>query len=519
MIEGHTRTINTIRNIIMGIITKIVAIVMPFLIRTIIIYKLGAEYAGINSLFSSILQVLSVSELGISSAIIFSLYKPVADNDVLEIRKWITIYKTIYKIIGTVILVLGLLVCPFIRFLISGDYPHNLNIYVLYLIYLSNSVISYYAFGYKDVVLTVNQRKDKLSQIELLVSLFRNISQIIILLTTKNFYLYIIMLPFCTLISNIMVNIISNKMYPEFKSNKKLSLRGLGQIKNQLKGVAIGKIAVVARNSFDSIIISSMIGLTAAAIYSNYYYIFSALTSLLSVILISMSASVGNSLAVHSKEKNYNDLLRFDFYYQFLVSFSTICLFILYQPFMKIWVGEQLMYPKLTMALFCIYFYVNNMAQIRSVYSEASGIWWEFRFFTIGEMIANLFLNFVLGYFWGANGILLATIVTAFISSFICITYISINKIFDKSPMEYYKNNISYCFVTLFGAFLIDKMFVITKNQNGFAVFILKCIICCIITFAYLLLFYLINNKTRGYLTKIFRRVKSKLKVFPNTYN
>lgn len=508
---GYTRTVNTIRNIIMGIITRIVAIVMPFLIRTIIIYKLGAEYAGINSLFSSILQVLSVSELGISSAIIFSLYKPVAENDILQIRKWITIYKTIYKIIGTTILILGLAICPFIRFFINGDYPHNLNIYILYLIYLSNSVISYYAFGYKDVVLTVNQRKDKLSQIELGVSLARSISQIVVLLTIKNFYLYIVMLPIFTLVSNVMVNNISNKMYPDFKPNDKLSLKGLGQIKNQLKGVAIGKIAVVARNSFDSIIISSMLGLTAAAIYSNYYYIFSALTSLLSVILISMSASVGNSLAVHTKEKNYEDLLRFDFYFQFLVSFSTICLYILYQPFMKIWVGKQLMYPTITVVLFCIYFYVNNMAQIRSVYSEASGIWWDFRFFTIGEMIANLLLNFLLGYFWGANGILLATIITAFISSFICITYISIKKIFDKSPFEYYKNNLIYCCITLFGAIVIGWILTFI-NKNGFIMFIIKGIICCIITFIYLMIVYIVNPKTRKYLIQILNKLKRKQK-------
>ena len=517
MLNGYTRTINTIRNIIMGVITKIIAIILPFLIRTIIIYKLGAEYAGINSLFSSILQVLSVSELGISSAITFSLYKPVAENDLIEIKKWITIYKSIYKIIGTVILLLGLMICPFIRFFISGDYPQNLNIYILYLIYLANSVISYYAFGYKDVVLTVNQRKDKLSQIELIVSLVRSIVQMVILLTTQNFYIYILMLPVFTMISNIAVNSVSNKMYPEFNSKNKLSLKGLSKIKNQLKGVAIGKIAVVARNAFDSIIISSMLGLTAAAIYSNYYYIFSSVTSLLVVILTSMSASVGNSLAVNSKEKNYEDLIKFDFYFQFLVSFSTICLYVLYQPFMLIWVGDKLMYPLFTVILFCVYFYVNNLAQIRGVYSEASGIWWDFRFFTIGEMIANLFLNFILGYMWGANGILLATIITAFISSFICITYIALKKIFSKSPMEYYKNNLVYGVVTIIVAILIKKILNMIK-VNNFVDFLIICILCAFISAVFLLIIYIAIPKTRKYILALNKNRRKNEKINNQIY-
>lgn len=503
----QSRTVNTIRNIIMGFIAKATNILLPFVIRTIIIYRLGAEYAGINSLFSSILQVLSVSELGISSAIIFSLYKPVAEGDMPVIKKWITIYKTIYKIIGTVILVLGLIICPFIKFMINGNYPETLNIYILYLIYLSNSVISYFAFGYKDVVLTVNQRKDKLSKVEFIISLTRSIAQIVVLMFIRNFYLYVIMLPVFTLLSNVFINNLANRMYPEFQADKHLSLKGLKEIANQIKGVAIGKVAVVARNSFDSIIISTLFGLTATAIYSNYYYIFSAITSLLSVILIAMSASVGNSLAVHSKEKNYNDLIKFDFYYQMIVSFCTICLFGLYQPFMQIWVGKDLMYPFHTMALFCVYFYVNNLAQIRSVYSEASGIWWEFRYFTIGEMVANLVLNIILGKFWGADGILLATIITATISSFICITYISIKKIFEKSPTQYYMNNIIYVATTVLGAIFVS---VILKNIKGenIAGFVAKGFVCAVVAVIYLLLIYSRMGLFKGYLYQVVKRRK-----------
>ena len=162
-----------------------------------------------------------------------------------------------------------------------------------------------------------------------------------------------------------------------------------------------------------------------------------------------MAASVGNSLSLNSIEKNEKDHIKFDFYYEVIVAFCTICLFMLYQPFMILWVGEDLTFPFATMILFCLYFYVNQLAQVRSVYSEAAGLWWHFRYLTVGEMVENLVLNIGLGYYFGVNGIIFATIITAFLGSFLGCSYITYKKLFECSPNEFYLNNLLYLIVTV----------------------------------------------------------------------
>lgn len=149
----------------------------------------------------------------------------------------------------------------------------------------------------------------------------------------------------------------------------------------------------------------------------------------------------------HSRKKNESDHVKFDFYYDMMVGLCTICLFLLYQPFMNLWVGEKLTFPFLTMVLFCLYFYINQLAQVRSVYSEAAGLWWDFRYLTVGEMIANLALNVGLGYLIGVNGIIIATIITAFGGSFLGCSVITYKRLFNKSPKKFFFNNLLYFFV------------------------------------------------------------------------
>lgn len=453
-----SRTKNTIRNMSFGMFGKMINLVLPFIIRTIILQKMGAEYAGLGSLFISILQVLSVAELGFSSAIIFSLYRPVAENNRQEICQWLTLYRRIYHIVGISILGAGLVILPFLRFLIHGSYPENINLYILYLIYLTNTVISYFAFSYKNAILIVYQRRDILSLIEMAVNICRSAIQIMILLTCNDYYLYIIWLPIFTLITNLLVEYVTKKKFPELVCEKKVKKEKLDEISDQIKGVAIGKISFVARNTFDSIILSALCGLHTVAMYSNYYLVLSSVGALLAVVIQSMSASIGNSIAVEEIDKNKADHDKFDFYYMWIVGWCTVCMVCMYQPFMNLWVGKELVFPFHTMVLFCVYFYINQLSQIRSIYSEAAGLWWKFRYITMAEMAANFFLNFIMGYFWEADGIIFATIITAFLSSFVGITIITYKSYFKSSAGEYFYNNIVYAVVTFVVALLAMRI-------------------------------------------------------------
>lgn len=475
----QTRTGHTIRNIGAGILNKVVSVVMPFVIRTILIYKLGADYVGLNSLFASILQVLNATELGFSAAIIYCLYKPIADNDISGIRKYMSLYKSIYKIVGGVILAIGVCILPFIGNCINGSYPHEINIYIVFFIYLTDTVISYLTYGYKNAIIIASQNNSIISNVNSIVCLARAVIQVSVLLLFESYYAYLIAFPLLTLVFNIYTSRIADKLFPEICQDLPYSLNGINDIKKQVAGLAIGRFSLMCRNSLDSIIISSYFSLTLTAIYSNYYSIFIGLSNLLTIILVSMSASVGNSLVTESMEKNEQDHIKFDCFYMMLASFCCICLSCLYQPFMKLWVGSQLMLPFFSMILFCIYFYVNQLAQIRSVYSEAGGLWWYFRNWTIGEMVANLVLNIVLGKYYGVNGILVATIITAFASSFVGLSRITYKRLFKKSPKEYFYKNAVYLVQTIIGIFLVtcfSKGYTIL-NWFDFFTFVIKCVV------------------------------------------
>ena len=496
------RTKNTIRNIFSGLISKVFTLILPFIVRTIVIYKLGSEYIGLGSLFTSILQVLSVTELGFSSAIACTMYEPIAKKDIKRILESIALLKSVYRIIGTIILIAGLILVPFLPILIKDSNNVDVNIYFLYLIHLSNTVISYFGYGYQNTVLSANQRYDMISRVDAIIAIIRGAVQIIVLLCSSNYYLYVITLPVFTIVSNCMINHAVGKLYPELNVRIEFSLMGIRAIWKKIGGIAIGRVSLMCRNSFDSIIISSLIGLNTVAIYSNYYLIYSSISSVLAIILNAMAASVGNSLVLNTVEKNEKDHLKFDFFYEIIVGFCTICLFLLYQPFMSLWVGEKLVFPFLTMTLFCGYFYVNQLAQVRSVYSEAAGLWWHFRYLTIGEMLANLGLNIGFGYLLGVNGIIIATIITAFCGSFLGCSIITYSKLFNKSPKCFFANNFLYFSVTLCGCILGLILFGTYQPQSILELG-LNVILVCLYAIAFLLIVYGCIPKTRTFMKNV----------------
>ena len=216
MIE-NSRLYNSLRNIFYGILKYTISFIFPFIIRTIMIKKFGSEYTGLGSLFSSILQVLNLSELGFSSAVVFSLYEPIAQNDLTKISALMLFYKKIYRIVGIVIASIGIIICPFISFFISGSYPRDINIYFLFLMFLANTVLSYVFYGYKSALLVANQRIDIENKVQIISNLVCYFLQILVLLFIRNYYIYVIAIIFGTIINNITLCLISKKIFPEIK--------------------------------------------------------------------------------------------------------------------------------------------------------------------------------------------------------------------------------------------------------------------------------------------------------------
>lgn len=446
------RVKNTKRNIISGLINRIISILLPFFIRTAILYILGAQYMGLNSLFTSILQVLNLAELGFSSAIVFSMYRPIANNDTETICALMNYYKKVYSCIGTGILVVGVALVPIITKLVNGSWPTDINIYLLYLIYLFNTVLSYFLYAYKSALLNAVQRIDIVSKVQLITLSGQYILQLLALILFKNYYCYILVAPISTIACNLITAKYADRFFPEYQCKGKLDEKFKKDIYKQISGLMLNKLSDTSRNSFDSIVLSTMFGLTVVAIYNNYYYIYSALYGIMLTITQAMQASVGNSIASESADKNYKDLRKFTFLFATITSVCTICMLCIYQPFMKLWAGNDMLLSNANMLLFCIYFYLINMNNSRNLYFSGNGLWWKAKYTFVAEALGNLVLNIMLGVIFGITGVLLATIFTIFIFNFIIRTNLLFKEYFKISPQKFYKEHLGYAIETAVSA-------------------------------------------------------------------
>ena len=187
-----TRVENTRRNIFWSYIDFAITIIFQFVSRTIIINVLGAQYLGLSSLFSSILQVLNMAELGFSGAVVYNLYKPIADNDVDTVCALLAFYRKVYRIVGCIIISVGLILTPFLPNLINGSCPEDINYYCLYLLYLANTGISYFLFAYKASLLNALQRMDLVKIAYCIINIGQCVFQILVLLLFGNYYLFVI---------------------------------------------------------------------------------------------------------------------------------------------------------------------------------------------------------------------------------------------------------------------------------------------------------------------------------------
>ena len=453
---NKSRTFNAKRNVLSGVVKQVVGMVLTFLLRTVLLYVLGAEYQGLNGLFTSILQVLNLTDLGFSTAVVYVLYKPIAENDNDAICAIIRFLRRTYTVVGLVILALGLCIMPFLPRLVTGSIPYDINIYALFLVYLVNTSLSYLMFAYKSALLTAMQREDVVSKVYTISSFVLKLIQIILLLLFRNYYVYIFVMPVGTIINNVLLQISSKKLFPRIVPKGSILSETKGVFVKQIKAIFIGRVADVARNAFDNIVISSILGLVTVAIYDNYYYIFTALFGGLSIIIHGVKAGVGNNLVLESIKKNYDDLQKFDFIYMTVVGWCAICMFCLYQPFMYLWMRgkSSMLLNDFDMMLFCIYFYSINMTCVRGMYLSGYGLFHECRFWYIIEAISNLGLNIILGKLLGVTGILLATIITIVVFNYIPGTNIVFKHYFKKSPIFFYLHNMVYIAVTVGNAMI-----------------------------------------------------------------
>ena len=475
-----SRSKNATRNIVWGITYKVSTLLLPFIVRTVMIYSLGSEYLGLSSLFTSVLNVLSLAELGVGSAMVYAMYKPVAEGDVDTVCALLNLYKKVYKIIGVIIIVAGLAIMPFLRNFISGDVPDDVNIYVLFAIYLFNTAGIYLLFAYQASVLNASQRNDIASKVNMFTGIAKNFLQIIILLLWHNYYGYVILLPITSYAANIILAICARKMYPQYVCYGKVAPQMAKEIKGKVMALFAVKITSVIYNSVDSIVISAFLGLVALAKYNNYYYIMNAVISIVTVIFTSIISSIGNSIVLESDSKNYKDYMNLSFINAWIVGWCTVCLFCLYQPFMRLWVGKDLMYGLGVVICFCVYFYAFQLKSVQSAYKDAAGLWKEDMWRSYAANAFNLVMNIILVQMIGVYGILLSTILALTVITYPWQTWMIHKKLFHCSMRPYIVRLGIYTVITLI-ACTVTYIFCGLVSETGILSFLIKFVICAVI--------------------------------------
>lgn len=433
---------NTKRNMIFGVIFRGVNILFPFINRTAVLYILGNSYLGLNSLFSSILGILNLAELGVGSAIVYSMYKPIAENDEKTVAALLQLYKKIYRIIGFCVLVMGIVFSLFLDHLVTGETPEGINIQIVFFIQLFNVICSYLFFAYKTSVISAYQRDDILSKISIVVTILLNGSQLFILYVAKDFYLYLLMLPVTTIIGNILKYRIASKMFPVCNTNtiEKLKKSYLEEIKRKVKALFLHKIGGTISNSLDNIIISSFLGLNLVAIYNNYYYIILSLVNIMNIFYTSILAGLGNSIAIESTYQNYEKFKKLTYVNNLIIGFFSTCLICLYQPFMKLWTGESNLFEFSTVILLVIYFYINMSRRIVVTFKDATGMWEADKFKPLISGIVNACLNIILIQKIGINGVVISTIIAFALVEYPWETKVLFHDYFHEKERKFYMN-------------------------------------------------------------------------------
>ena len=427
---------------------KLVNMVVPFIMRSIILNYLGVQYLGLNGLFRSILSFLNLAELGVGSAMVFSMYKPIAEDDSESICALMKLYRTFYRAIGLFIAVIGLGLVPFLRNLIKGDIPPDMNLYILYFMNLGNTVLTYWLFAYKNCLLNAHQRNDVSSKITLCVHLLEYTLKILALILFHNYYMYLGVQLLTQVTINLCIARKVTKLFPDYKPRGSLPKEKVLDIVKRVRDLFTSKFSYVIFNSADTLVISSFMGLTALAIYQNYFYIITSLRTMLEVVIGACIAGVGNSLVTESEEKNYRDLEKLSLLFSWMMAVSTAMLLCMFQPFMEIWMGRENMLSFNYVVCFAIYFYSMGINKLINMFKDAAGIWRKDRWRPLTGALVNLGLNLATVQWLGLYGVLLSSVISIVV---VQIPWLLHNLFDEVFPRKYLWKYVRFfcCFVSI----------------------------------------------------------------------
>ncbi len=505
------RSTNSIKNAITAIISNIVTILIGIVSQAIFIKTLGAEYLGINGLFTNIVSMLGIVELGIGSAIIYNLYEPIAKDDTEKIKSLMNFYKKSYRVIAVIVFIIGMMIIPFLKNIV-GDISIDINIEFIYSLFIIDVVASY-LLTYKRSILYANQKTYITNIVHIGYLIVMNTLQIVILLIAKNFIAYLMIKIICRILENIVITIIANRKYPYIKEKnvKKIDKKTTKDIIKKVKGLIFHKVGSFVVLGTDNIIISKFLGVVTVGLYSNYNMIIQAVSNLFLQVFDSLTASVGNLLVENNCKKSYEIYKNMLMMNSILFTFATTEIICLIEPFIKVWIGEQYILSKVVLIILMVNFYIQGMRKTCLVFKMAAGIFHEDRYFPIIESIINIIVSVILVKIIGLPGVFLGTIVSTLPVILISYPKYVYIPLFHKSFWNYVKENAYYyilAFITVSIAMIVTSYI----NINNLIVKLIVNAITSSIIFAIMQYIFFHNKSEYKYLKNMLKNFILKIK-------
>lgn len=509
------RSEDSIKNSLVNTFGQLLTILFQFILRMVFIRKLGDTYLSINSLFTNILSMLSIAELGLEFAICYSMYKPLAEKDLNKTNMLLHWFKKVYKIIGTIIFVAGLALMPFLHLLMDETAMID-EIYLIFLLYILKTCVSYWLYSYRLTIIQADQKRYKLQKYSYLISICNSLVQLLILLLFQSFIAYLSCALIFTIIDSLFIGIYVGKKYPFIKNKPEgtLSKEEKKSLFRNVYGASLYKICNIIYKSSDTIIIAaaSTISFAVVGYYSNYMLIFNSLTGIISKLLNSTSASIGNFNVTESPEhkKSLFDSLSFvNFWIYGVVAICCLCLI---DPFISIFFNARCVLDFKVVLLMLTNFLLMGLFETILTFKDSCGLFYKGRFRPLISVILNIVFSVILMQFMGLTGILLGTLLSFLLSTFIYDPQLIYKNVFKRNVLSYYaKLLLQVGFIGIVGAlcYLLISQFAITNVftwiLGGILIFIISNL-CFWICFRWTKEFKYLKTKIISFLKELRKR-------------
>ena len=473
----ENRAINAARNTIVGFLYVIIVTVCPFVVRTIMGNTLGTQYLGLNSVFASIIQILNIAGFGFGSVIVYFLYKPAAEGNDSLVAAYLRYLKKIYAYIGIGIIICGIAVLPFLHMIAGEESSIKENIHLLFLVFVLGSALSYFVFPEIEIYIIAYQRNDLNNTFAIISWSVTYIIQIVGLIVFKSYYVYVVTISIQIVLCGCLRRHWGKHVIEMEKAGGMLPNTEKKAILKRTAAMIGHTLDVQLINGIDSVVISIICGLTSAAVYGNYFIVFSSITMVTDVIYQAVQASIGNAVAVEEGKEN---ILRFRCLFWLstcLGGLFGIIMLCTYQTFMKLWMPNLVDTSNLYIVI-CIYFYISQMRKPITVFKNAGGMWEEDKYKPYVAVIVNLILDIVLIRKYGINGAITASIITIILVEMPWETYILFKQYFKIEKRIYLRDAIMYGAVNLLLAVIIKYLIWNINIEPG----IISLIICAAIS-------------------------------------